>query len=83
MQNHIALQLLSGFLITPDEDGKTIDGLFKSIAVLCEVSEKPNSEYEITLMWAQDSIEHGCKALFEAEFPSFDTVHANNERIKH
>ena len=60
------------FIIIPDEDDNIINGLFKSITALCEAPDKPNSEYEITLMWIHDSIERECKALFVAEFSSFD-----------
>ncbi|MCL2399442.1 MAG: hypothetical protein FWC91_06840 [Defluviitaleaceae bacterium] len=48
-----------------DVDDRLENGLYKHNAVLCEMNEKPKAEYEITLMWAIDSVQHERKAVFE------------------
>jgi|GEM_PF-3774487 len=41
----------------------------KRKSVLCEIKDSPQAEYEITLMWAIDSIQHERKAVFEMTMP--------------
>ena len=45
-------------------DDRLKDGLYKHDTVLCELQTGPKSEYEITLMWAIDSVQHERKAVF-------------------
>ena len=56
---------LKYWLYIAGENDKQVDGLYKRDKVLCEVDDVVEREYEITLMWAVDSIKHEKRALFE------------------
>ena len=56
------------WLYSPDEDDKLENGLYKRSAVLCEMLGDPEAEYEITLMWAVDSMQNEHRAVFEMTF---------------
>ena len=49
-------------------DDSSKGGLHKRDVVLCEIDDSTKSEYEITLMWAVDSLEPERKAVFEMSF---------------
>ena len=53
------------WLYNTDTNDNIQDGLYKRYAVLCEIHDTPKVEYEITLMWAVDSIKHERRAVFE------------------
>ena len=55
----------SVWFYSADEDDKFVDGLFKRETVLCEMDDEAKNEYEITLMWALDSVQHERKAIFD------------------
>jgi len=50
-----------------DADDRLEDG-YQRDAVLCEMHNDPEAEYDITLMWATDSIQHERHAVLEMTF---------------
>ena len=56
------------WLYSADASDSLQDGLHKRDAVLCEIHGSPESEYEITLMWAVDSFKHERRVIFEMSF---------------
>jgi len=65
---YTAGHLNTGTIYISIDKNEMMDGLYKDIAVICEITGEPELEYEITLMFALEHIEYERKAVLRRDF---------------